>query len=167
MKRAQGSKGIALVECINHYIGKYRIRWDVQNEVNDEDGEQVVSYYETEIISKSKLDIEAIKHAIFDHINHDVDKKIISEFVWENIPIWLSLENQFNYKSAYDLAVQTNGANLPVVFKFGDDGNPIYHKFKTVEELSDFYIKAITHINEQLTIGWQKKDSINWDDYKL
>ena len=28
--------------------------------------------------------------------------------------IWLSSENQFNYKVAYDLALQTNGANLPI-----------------------------------------------------
>lgn len=29
MRRVQGTIGVALVECINHYIGKYRVRWDI------------------------------------------------------------------------------------------------------------------------------------------
>ena len=40
------------------------------------------------------------------------------------MPVWLSSENQFNYKAAYDLAVQTGGATLPVTFKFGTDEVP-------------------------------------------
>lgn len=80
--------------------------------------------------------------------------------------MWLSSENQFNYKAAYDLAVQTNGANLPQVFKFGSTENPEYYKFETVEELTDFYTKATTYINQCLAVGWAKKDNINWDDYK-
>ena len=40
--------------------------------------------------------------------------------IWNNKRIWLSSENQFNYKVAYDLALQTNGANLPIIFKFGE-----------------------------------------------
>ena len=80
--------------------------------------------------------------------------------------VWLSTENQFNYKAAYDLAVQTNGANLPQVFKFGSTENPEYYKFETVEELTDFYIKATTYINQCLAVGWAKKDSINWDEYQ-
>ena len=84
-----------------------------------------------------------------------------------SMQVWLSLENQFNYKAAYDLAVQTEGKNLPVVFKFGSIDSPTYYKFDTLEELTDFYTKAMKFINEQLTIGWTKKDSINWDDYKL
>lgn len=75
-------------------------------------------------------------------------------------------ENQFNYKAAYDLAIQTNGANLPQVFKFGSTENPEYYKFETVEELTDFYTKATAYINQCLAVGWAKKDNINWDDYK-
>ena len=42
---------------------------------------------------------------------------------------------------AYDLAVQTNGVSLPVTFKFGDNDNPVYYKFTTLEELTDFINK--------------------------
>ena len=108
-----------------------------------------------------------IRDFILSAINTDVDEKILSGFMWKDMQVWLSLENQFNYKAAYDLAVQTEGKNLPVVFKFGSIDNPTYYKFDTLEELTDFYTKAMKFINEQLTIGWTKKDSINWDDYKL
>ena len=100
-------------------------------------------------------------------INKRTDELILSGFTWNGMQVWLSSENQFNYKAAYDLAVQTNGANLPTVFKFGDNANPVYHKFDTVEELSDFYIKAMSYINNCLAIGWAKKDAIDWEQYKL
>ena len=43
---------------------------------------------------------------------------------WNDIPVWLSTENQLNFKSVYDMAVQAAGASLPVEFKLGEqDGN--------------------------------------------
>lgn len=121
----------------------------------------------TEAIMPNKPSLEQIKTFITNAINQRTDEQIRSGFVWRDMPVWLSSENQFNYKAAYDLAVQTGGANLPTVFKFGDNDNPQYHKFETVEELSDFYTKAMAYINEQLAIGWVKKDSIDWEQYKL
>lgn len=107
-----------------------------------------------------------LKNFILSEMNKRVDENILSGFVWRDMPVWLSTENQFNYKAAYDLAVQTNGASLPTVFKFGDTENPIYYKFDTLEELQDFYIKAMRYINEQLAIGWAKKDAIDWNAYE-
>ena len=121
MRRVQGMKGIALVECINHYINKYRLRWDIQKE----EGDDVVSFFETDYISK-KLRFADIKNAILDAINKDVDQKILSGFTWKDMPVWLSTENQFNYKAAYDLAVMAQGKTLPVVFKFGTVDTPVY-----------------------------------------
>ena len=83
------------------------------------------------------------------------------------MPVWLSTENQFNYKAAYDLAVQTKGKSLPITFKFGSSSNPQYYTFNSLEELTDFYTKVINHVNECLKEGWKKKDSINWEDYKI
>jgi hypothetical protein len=107
-----------------------------------------------------------LKNFILSEINKRVDGNILSGFKWNGMPVWLSTENQFNYKAAYDLAFQTNGASLPTVFKFGTTENPIYYKFDTLEELTDFYTKALTYINEQLAIGWYKKDSIDWSVYE-
>jgi hypothetical protein len=121
-----------------------------------------------------KPTIEQIKEAVTSDINAQTDEKILHGMIWtpasggDAIPVWLSTENQFNFKSAYDLAVQTNGATLPVTFKMGEDeeGNPIYHTFETMEDANDFYLKAVAHINQCLNEGWQRKDSIDWNDYK-
>lgn len=134
----------------------------------DEDGKQIQTDVGTwsEHVFRSRPSVGQIRDFILLEINKRTDQKILSGFVWNGMQVWLSTENQFNYKAAYDLAVQTGGANLPIVFKFGSNDEPKYHKFDTVEELTDFYVKAMTYINEQLAIGWAKKDCINWDLYK-
>ncbi|MCE8887471.1 hypothetical protein K0F07_07895, partial [Parabacteroides merdae] len=82
-------------------------------------------------------------------------------FIYEGIPVWLSSENQFNYKAAYDLAVQTGGQNLPVTFKLGADDEPYYRTFETVSDLQNFYVKAMKHIQDALSEGWKKKDALD------
>lgn len=166
MRRSEGSKGIAIVECINHYIGKYRIRWDVQPKETTEEGYEAVTFYETELIQRYKPRLSDVKSAIISSINKDTDEKIISGFRWKDMPIWLSSENQFNYKAAYDLTLQSEGKTLPVLFKFGTTEEPIYYSFETIEELSDFYIKAMKHISDTLAEGWKEKDSIDWSLYE-
>lgn len=160
MKRTQGSLGISLVECINRYTGKYRIRWDLK-----EDEEKMVSFYETEAIFKKPPTLSEIKDTVLEAINKDTDETILSGFIWEGMPVWLSGENQFNYKSAYDLAVQKDGKTLPVTFKFGTTDKPIYHTFETLSELDDFYSGAMKFISDTLSQGWIMKDSIDWNEY--
>ena len=92
-----------------------------------------------------------VKDAIIADINARTDEKIVGGLVWtpqaggDPIPVWLSTENQFNFKSAYDLAVQKQGATLPVTFKMGEDeeGNPVYHTFETMEDADDFYLECL------------------------
>ena len=115
-----------------------------------------------------------VRQAVLADINARTDKKIISGFVWtpegsdEGIPVWLSTENQFNFKSAYDLAVQKQGATLPVTFKMGEaeDGTPVYHTFETMADADDFYLQAVAYINQTLADGWREKDSIDWTPYE-
>ena len=110
--------------------------------------------------------IEEVKSIFTAEINKQVDQKILEGFVWRDMPVWLSSENQFNYKAAYDLAVQTQGMNLPIMFKFGTTDNPIYYTFETVEELTDFYTQAVRHINDTLAEGWKEKDSLDIEALK-
>lgn len=110
--------------------------------------------------------LSEIKNVIIDFYNIEIDKKIVSGLTWNDMQIWLSTENQFNYKAAYDLAVQTNGLNLPVTFKFGTNETPIYYEFSTIEELSNFYITSLTYVQNMLKEGWIKKDTINWEIYQ-
>lgn len=120
----------------------------------------------TEAIVPFKPSLEQLKKLILDAINKEVDEKILSGFVWKDMPVWLSTENQFNYKAAYDLAVMSSGQSLPVMFKFGTTENPVYYHFSTLDDISDFYVSAMTYINTTLAEGWQKKDAIDWSVYE-
>lgn len=135
----------------------------------DEDGNKIETNVGTwtKHTFMTKRSHSQIKDFILSEMNKRIDEKIVSGFTWNEMPVWLSTENQFNYKAAYDLAIQTGGANLPLVFKFGSTEEPVYHEFTTVEELADFYAKAMQYINTCLAEGWARKDAINWDDYKL
>ena len=104
---------------------------------------------------------DEVMEVIVEHVNGLTDQRILSGFVWDGKGVWLSSENQFNFKAAFDVAVQTGGATLPVKFKLGEDadGVPVYHVFADMAEFSDFYTKAIAFIMTALTEGWEEKDA--------
>lgn len=147
-----------LLECTNPVKGKWRVRWDVRK---NEDG--TADYMEEEFDHRPTTD--EVKSLVIAWYNAKVDEAILSGFTYENMSVWLSAENQFNYKSAYDLAVQTAGATLPVTFKFGTDEQPEYRQFTTLDELTDFYVKAMAYIQTTLAEGWKAKDAIDWSAY--
>ena len=157
---------------IEHYkpismIGNnlYLICWGVQNKYTNKELVTTATWMEEMVRFKPSL--EYIKNLILTWYNQQIDKKILSGFKWNDMPVWLSHENQFNYKAAYDLAVQTGGANLPVTFKFGTTYEPVYHTFTTLEELNGFYLSAMKYINDTLAEGWKEKDAIDWSEYEL
>lgn len=149
------------MECINKRLGKWRVRCDYVIEDNEEES---VSFEERDFSHKPT--IEEIQDFVVGVENDKIDSAILSGFEWNGMKVWLSSENQFNYKAAYDLAVQTNGASLPVTFKFGTTEEPIYHEFATVAELTDFYTQAMAHVNSVLAEGWAKKDALDWGEYE-
>lgn len=158
MKRVEGNADVMLIECVSPAKNKWRIRWDIQEQENGS-----ATYMEAEF--KHKPNEDEIKQIVLGWFNEQTDIVILSGFEWNGMPVWLSSENQFNYKAAYDLAVQTDGATLPVTFKFGNE-EPCYHTFDTVEELTDFYTKAMLHIQHTLADGWKKKDAFNVEQYR-
>lgn len=133
----------------------------------DEDGNKVESNVGTwaEHVFRNKPSLSQIKDFILTEINKRTDRLILSGFVWKGVPVWLSMENQLNYKTAYDLAVQTNGQILPT-FKFGTTESPVYYKFESLEDLKDFYISAMSYVTDTLATGWQEKDKIDWTVYE-
>lgn len=122
----------------------------------DEDGNSYTwrKYYD------HKPTVREIKTDISNFVNAETDAKILNGFTWNSKPVYLSTENQQNFKAAYDLARDTNGATLPVKFKLGEDAdaNPVYHTFTKFEPLADFVTKATAFVIETLNEGWQKKD---------
>nr|DAP62055.1 MAG TPA: protein of unknown function (DUF4376) [Crassvirales sp.] len=133
----------------------------------NEDGNKVESNVGTwaEHVFRNKPSLSQIKDFILTEINKRTDRLILSGFVWKGVPVWLSMENQLNYKTAYDLAVQTNGQVLPT-FKFGTTESPVYYKFESLEDLKDFYISAMSYVTDTLAAGWQEKDKIDWTVYE-
>ena len=150
-----------LLECTSPARGKWRVRWDVQVR---EDGS--ADYMEEEF-SDGCPSAETVKSLITNWQNRQTDEAIRSGFAYEGAPVWLSQENQHNYKAAYDLAVQTGGKNLPVTFKFGTDEEPVYRTFTSLEELADMYTKALQHVQDTLAKGWKKKDAFNLEEYRI
>lgn len=113
-----------------------------------------------------KPTMDEIKADVTEQINRNVDEKILCGMTYNGMQVWLSIENQLNYKAAYDLAVQTDGQTLPVKIKLGTEEAPQYHTFETVEELKDFYVAAVAHIQDSLAEGWTEKDDMDWDKFK-
>lgn len=153
----QGSAGVAPIECVNPRKDKWRIRWDI----HETDG--TATYEEAEFDHRPT--VEEVRAVIIAWHNARIDEAILSGFRWEDLPVWLSTENQFNYKAAFDLAVQTQGANLPVVFKLGTDEKPVYREFTTLDELQAFVTAAMAHVQHTLAAGWKAKDGIDFGRY--
>ena len=159
MQRTEGTAGVKLIECVSPARNKWRVRWDVQ------ESEGSANYMEAEFAHKPTP--EEVKALVIGWYNQQIDTTILSGFYYEGCMVWLSSENQFNYKAAYDLAVQTGGATLPVKFKFGTDDSPVYRVFSQLDDLTDFYTKAMQHIKTTLDVGWQKKDSFDLSLYAI
>ena len=158
MERMICSKDIKLLE----YAGSFRVRWDVSM---DKDG--VTTCIEAEYDHKPTMD--EIKTLIIGYYNDQCNQKILSGFSYEGSSVWLSVENQFNYKAAFDVAFQTIASGreyTPVTFKFGTDSEPVYKTFETFDVFQSFYSQTVIFINQTLGEFWQLKDSIKWEDYE-
>lgn len=118
-------------------------------------------------VIKSKLSANQIVNLIYNIIDEETKHSIINLFKWNGYSIYLSTENQMNYKNAFDLAVASNSESLPVTFKFKKDGKTAYYTFDMISELKDFYMAINKHINSCLELGWQRKDAVNVEDYKI
>jgi len=157
------------------------VRWDYQpimiidydengNPIGEHEDKVNASWMQENFFCKP--DLCSLKKLILNYYNAIIDEEILNGFTWNSpdssvtINIYLSSENQFNYKAAYDLAYQTAGKSLPFILKFGEIDSPQYYSFNSIEEFSDFYLKCIAFINETLQKGWVKKDSIDWSKYE-
>jgi hypothetical protein len=137
----------------NNYVLVYGFGKD-----SDGNGYSYRKYYDHKP-SESEL-----KEDIVSLVNGNTDKAILNGYSWDGKPVYLSTENQFNFKAAYDMAVQTGGESLPVTFKLGEaeDGTPQYHTFEKLEEFTEFYTGALAFVQEALNEGWMEKDSMDY-----
>lgn len=159
------------LEVVSKVDNIYIVRWDYV-EIKEFDTE-TESYTETnmavwaEEILYHKPTEDEMRHMVNNYYNSITSDKILRGFYWNDMLVWLSEENQRNYKAAYDLAIQTGGANLPVEFKFGTDDLPVYQVFHTIEELQKFYMPMQEHIRQCLEDGWRMKDLVDYSLYEV
>ena len=154
--KVYGGKDTPLVQCINPILNKWMVLWNKTSE--DE------SFIFMAEVVDHKPSLQEIKDIVLNWYNSEIDNTILSGFTWRDIPVWLSMENQFNYKAAYDIAFQSEGEILPT-FKLGSTENPVYYKFERFEDLKDFYVKSLAYVTETLNKGWKMKDTIDWSAY--
>lgn len=169
MIRTQGkTSDYKSIEAVGKSGKVWHIRWDCQPMMlTDEDGNTTESGFAVwaEDIFYGIPTEETVRRIIYKYYNDITDNKILSGFIWKDMNVWLSTENQFNYKTTYDLAVQSDGASLPCTFKFGTDDEPIYHTFSTLDELKDFYLAAVAYVQQCYQDGWATKDAVDYSVY--
>lgn len=154
--KVHGGSDLPILQCINPSTSKWLVLWD---KAEEEDGSFV---YKGGVLESTPT-IDDIKDLINTEINNEVSETITQGLVIDGHTVYLSLENQLNYKAAYDLAVHTEGKNLPVIFKFGVD---YYKSFSTIEELEAFYMTTRSHIDGAILKGWEKKKAIDYSQYE-
>ncbi|MBR4314218.1 MAG: hypothetical protein IKP66_04835 [Lachnospiraceae bacterium] len=130
---------------------------------------------------KTTHSFEEVRDAIIADIDAQTDAKILDGYQWtilhgddagKTINVWLSKENQSNFKAKHDTATQyPQLTTYPIVYKVGEveeDGlkRPVYEHFQDVNELAQFYLGGLAYIEQTLAEGWQRKDSIDWEPYK-
>ena len=106
----------------------------------------------------SQLTLADVKSAVIADIDERIKAQIIGGMVWNDKPVWLSIENQLNFTNAV----------APVTLKIGEqeDGTAIYEDFENSEQLTDFRTACNNHKQNALTAGWTEKDGIDWTPYE-
>lgn len=160
-----GHKGTPEMECLNIYTDKWVVRWGFKDSIGDESMKNQITYLEKVFVGKPSL--VDIQKTITAHYNNLCSNEILRGLMYEDSVVWLSTENQFNYKSVFDFAVQSGGENLPVRFKFGNVENQNYRVFTTIEDLKEFVGVVIEHINDTINKYWVIKDNIDWSKYDI
>ena len=106
-------------------------------------------------MAKNKEELQNELWKAIQDANTECDEKILSGMKWNGMSVWLSSENQFNFKAFYDLSVQGKAA-YPQTFKFSDT----YYQFNDFKTLEDFYLSSIRWIQSCLAECWANKKDI-------
>lgn len=146
-------------------------------EIDDSHAEWFEIYFYKAQIAKPTL--EQIKEAIDADIDSQTDEKILNGYQWtilhgedqgNVVKVWLSKENQNNFKAKHDVAKEyPNLVTWPMKYKVSEDAEtkrPIYEYFDNMEELVQFYIGGLNYIETTYNAGWDRKDGIDMEAYE-
>lgn len=101
-----------------------------------------------------KPTLEEVKEDIEGLINEHTHERILAGMEYEGAKVWLSTENQLNFRVAV----------APVRLKIGEDeeGKPTYKTFDTDEALAEFGKAISTFVATTLNAGWDEKDGVDY-----
>ena len=123
-----------------------------------EDGDKA-EWFQLDFYKKQgKPSFEQVKETIIADINTRITDQIIGGMVFEEKPVWLSIENQINFSQA----------TAPCRLKIGEeaDGTPVYHDFDTKAQLKAFVDACLAWKNGCLDAGRAEKEGIDWTPYE-
>lgn len=149
-------------------------------------GEENGQGYDFRQVFNHRPTAEEIRDVIIAQIDANTDAKILTGYKWtvlhgdynkeeslrhvgETVNVWLTMENQSNYKEAHRLACLDASKVIPVKFKISQDENKkaIYETFETFEELNAFYLGAFAFVKKTLDDGWDEKDAVDVTKFEL
>lgn len=110
---------------------------------------KIKEYGYTEYV-EPKRSLESLIEESNERINHETDSKILSGFVWNGEEFYLTMENQFNFKTMYDMR---DYRSFPITVKTKTGFTTI----DDVNALSGFYFSGVQFVENCLKEGWQKK----------
>ena len=121
-----------------------------------------------------KPDIEQLRQVIEDHINAKVDANILCGYVWtvlhgddagKTVKVWLSKENQDNFKAKHDAAlIYPDKVRFPMTYKISEvNHKAVYEVFESIQELATFYLGGLAYIEACYNAGWAEKDAVDYD----
>lgn len=122
--------------------------------------ETLYEWFEVYIYKRQQsiVTLADVKTAIIADINERTRQRIIGDMVWNDKPVWLSVENQLNFAAG----------QAPATFKIGEqeDGTPVYHTFETAEDLTAFWKDCAAWRQKCLEEGNKEKDDFDWTPYE-
>ena len=140
------------VEEIDPIRGVWRVRFGRES---GEGGTQTCLYADFE----HKPTDGEITRLITGHYDNECDAECEWGMRYKGLIVYLSDENKFNFKAAFDIAARDPDKSFPLTFKFWkDERTPVYWEFRTLDELSEFYVSAMQHLMATYNKWWAKKD---------
>lgn len=122
------------------------------------DGDKKILTNSDEVIKKygytdyvdPKPSLESLIEASNMRINQETDRKILNDFVWNGKEFYLTMENQFNFKTMYDMR---DYKEFPITIKTKSG----FTQLEDMSALSGFYFAGVEFVENCLKEGWTKK----------
>lgn len=138
-------------KTVYHVGDKWRVPYNVTSKT-DEDRNILYEYIELETDSYPTNPQEIIK----EYIDSCTTNKIINELVYNEVPIYLSIERQHNIQSLF-MAAQLGKIEYPYVFNAGDENTIV---ITNADDLNNFYMAVFNWVDSCLEEGRKEKDSV-------